>query len=138
MLDNDPPTGSVSYNTPFTQVITITSSTDIPSVTASVIDPGVTITTSSGTVTLSGKYTSVPLITWHWLDFNLIQHSGSIPPAVGTYKKIIGVDSPSSRVGTCVYTITTSATNDTFTETVTIPSFDVVANLLKTLLASTS
>ena len=145
MLDTS--SGSVNFATPFSVTLSVSTLaddgttspvTDIPSVSASVTDPGVTITTAPGSVTIAGQYNSVIPITWHWLDFNLLVNSGSSPPAAGTYKKIIGVDSPSSRTATCSYTITTTATNDTYTETVTLPSYSVIADLLHSLLGGTS
>jgi len=139
--------GSVNFATPFSTTITVEVSTDdgttspvteTPTVVASATDPGITITTAPGTVTISGQYNSIISTTWHWLDFNSIVHSDPSPPPAGKYKKIVGVDSPASRTATCTYTITTTATNDTYTETITLPSYSVIANLLKSLLGGTS
>lgn len=139
--------GSVNFATPFSTTITVevlsddgttSPSTETPTVVASATDPGITITTAPGTVTISGQYNSIIKTTWHWLDFNLIVHSDTSPPPAGTYKKIVGVDSPASRTATCTYTITTTDTSDTYTETITLPSYSVIANLLKSLLGGTS
>jgi hypothetical protein len=136
-----PASGTITFATPFTTTITvgtddgmgtITPSTTVPVVTASPVDPGVTITTSPGTVVLSGSYTSVIPVTWHWLDDNMLQKSGPAAPAVGTFKKITGVDSPTSLSATCTYTID----GESFVHTVSIPSFSTIADILKSLLAS--
>jgi hypothetical protein len=139
-----PASGTVTLTQPFSVTITVTvdsdgsAVTDIPTVTANKSDPGVKIVTAPGTVTLSGAYTSVLPVTWHWIDSNLVQHTATSPPAPGSYKKITGVDSPTSLTVDVSYTITTPQTSDTYTETVTLGSYSTVADLLKTLLASTS
>jgi|CryBogDrversion2_10_1035300.scaffolds.fasta_scaffold08599_2 hypothetical protein len=137
---------TVTLNTPFSVTLTVTStdettgetttSPDVPTVTASFTDPGITIATSSGTVTISGSYQSILKTTWHWIDEHLVIHSGLTPPAVGAFKKMTGVDSPSSLTSVCNYTISTSAGSDTFAQTVTLGSYSTIANKLKSLVAS--
>ena len=131
----------ITFGAPFTTTITVTSvddqgvetaSSSTPVVIASIVDPGVNIAVSSGTVVLSGVYKSVIPVTWHWLDNSMLQQSSKTAPDSGAYKKITGVDSPGSLSADCVYTID----GETFTQTVKIPSYNTIADLLKTLLAS--
>ena len=143
-----PSSATVVFNTEFTQVITVstsetvegvdpetgeptssvveTPSTVIPTVTASFKDPGVTITTAPGTVTLSGKYTSILPVTWKWLDLNNVQQTGKEPPANGTYNKIFQMDSPPSLTETCTYSID----SESFVHTVTLVTYDTLRDTM--------
>jgi hypothetical protein len=132
---------TITFGAPFTTTITvqsvdsqqqITKSTTIPVVVASIVDPGVKIAVSSGTVVLSGAYKSIIPVTWHWLNNAMLEQTSKTAPEPGTYSKITGVDSPGSLSADCVYTID----GETFTQTVTIPSYNTISDLLKSLLAS--
>ena len=109
--------------------------TDVPTVVASFEDPGVTVTTSPGTVTLSGQYDAIIPTTWYWKDLNDQLKSGPSAPLVGTYEKIVQVDSPPNLTETCYYTITSSAGVDIFEHIVTLVSYDVIKEALNTALA---
>lgn len=141
------------FKTPFTLTITVGSSstvvnpetglpesistpvTDVPKVVASFEDPGVTINTAPGTVTLSGQYDTIIPTTWYWKDLNDQLKSGPAAPSVGTYEKIVQVDSPLSLTENCYYTITSSAGVDTFAHVVTLVSYSKIKEALNTALA---
>lgn len=116
-------------------VTTTTPSTVVPTVTRSFNDPGVTVTTAPGSVTIAGAYQTIIPITWHYLDLAGAEQTAPSAPAVGTFKKIVQVDSPPTLTQTCTYTITTDSAEQ-FVHTVTLGSYDVVANKLKSLLAT--
>ena len=143
-----PSTATVVFNTTFTQTITVstsetvegvdpetgeptsevitTPSTTVPVVIASFTDPGVTITTAPGSVTLSGKYTSILPVTWKWLDLNNVQQTGKEPPADGEYNKIFQMDSPSNLTEDCTYTID----GESFVHTVTLVTYDTLRDTM--------
>lgn len=145
-----PTSGTVTFNEQFSVTITVSTesssvdpvtgettttsspSTTIPTVTASYTDPGVTITTAAGSVTISGKYTSILPISWTYLNNNMSPVTSAVAPAAGTYKKITKVDSPPVLTTTCTYTISGEA----FVHTVTLGSYSTIANQLKGLLAA--
>jgi len=114
----------------------ITSVSSVSSVVASFVDTGVIVAIGTSTVTLSGKYQSILPITWQWNDLNGQLQTGSSAPAVGTYTKIIKLDSPPKLTQDCTYTITSSAGVDQFVHTVTLVSYDALASELTTLLGS--
>lgn len=116
-------------------VTTTTPSTVVPTVTRSFNDPGVTVTTAPGSVTISGAYQTIIPITWHYLDMNGAEQTAPSSPPVGTFKKIVQVDSPPTLTQTCTYTITTE-TAENFVHTVTLGSYTTIANKLKSLLAT--
>lgn len=118
-------------------VTTETPVTDVPTVTPDFVDPGVTVSTSPGTVIISGTYTSIISIPWHWLDLNYQPQTGPSPPTSGTYSKIIRVDSPSVMTSICNYTIVSGSTNDVFAQTVDLVSYNNVSGPLKALVAGT-
>lgn len=132
----------VPFKSTFTQVISVvtsvgtdTSSTvvvsDIPIVTTDFNDPGVTVSTAPGEVTISGAYQSIIPITWYWKDLNDQLQTGTEVPAVGTYEKIVQVDSPASITTVCNYTITSSAGVDVFPHTVKLAGYDTIKQALK-------
>lgn len=137
---------TVTFATPFTQEIDVTvdttdpdtgettqgPSTTVPVVTASFTDPGVVITKEIGKVTLSGMYRQIIVTPWQYIDLTGAIVTTQVTPALGTFKTITKVDSPSSLTATCVYTID----GETFTHTVTLGSYTVIANTLKSLLAT--
>ena len=140
-----PTSATVSFATQFTQTIyvliestdsdgesTTTQSTTIPVVTRSYNDPGVTISTSPGRVIISGLYRNIIPLSWSYIDLNNQQQTITTTPVVGTFKKIFKVNSPSRLSETCTYTIG----GETFTHTVSLPSYDPIANALKALLAT--
>lgn len=145
-----PASGSVTFNEPFSVTITVTTeesttdpttgetttgsipSTEIPTVTASFTDPGVTITKGPGTVTISGKYTSIIPINWTYLNTSGQTVTSTVAPAVGTFFKITKVDSPPMLTATCTYTIG----SEPFVHTVSLGSYSTIANQLKSLLAT--
>ena len=114
-----------------------TPSTDVPTVTADYIDSGVMIETSTGTVTITGKYTSIIPITWHWLDLDYQPQSASVAPEAGTYSKITKVDSPPFLSKDCTYTIDSLVGSDTFVHTVTLSSYSTIGTALRSLVAGT-
>ena len=148
-----PSAATVVFNTEFTLTITIstsetvegtdpetgeptstiveTPSTEVPTVTRSFNDPGVTVTPSAGSVTISGKYTSILPVTWKWLDLNGEQKTGNQPPAAGTYYKLFQMDSPPKLSEDCVYTIG----SEQFTHTVTLVTYDTLKNQMLELIA---
>jgi hypothetical protein len=117
----------------FTTVITVVSATNIISVVADVVDTGVVVSYGTDTVTLSGKYQSVLPITWQWKDLADQLQSGTSAPAVGTYQKMIKLDSPPVRTQDCNYTITSDVGEDIFLHVVTV-DYDELARELTTLL----
>lgn len=134
------------FQSTFTQVISVvtsvgtdTSSTvvvsDIPVVTPDFVDPGVTVTTDVGQFTISGAYQSIIPITWYWKDLNDQLQTGTSVPAVGTYEKIVQVDSPASLTTVCNYTVVSSAGTDVFSHTVTLGSYDKIKTALAAALA---
>lgn len=140
-----PSSNSVVLSTPFTLTISVSVSdgmegstpvTDVPTVISSLNDPGVTVTTAPGSVTIAGAYVAALPTKWHWLDFSMTEHTTDVPPTVGKFSKVTGVDSPSVLTKDVTYTITSSAGEDTFTQTVSLGSFSNIATVLKTLLAS--
>ena len=135
-----PASETVEFQSTFTTVITASVGTDtgvstISTVTASYYDPGVSITISSGTLTLSGSYQSIIPITWYWKDLNDQLQSGTTAPAVGSYEKIVQVDSPASLTTDCIYTVVSGSGSDTFTHTVSLISFDKIKTALTSALA---
>ena len=137
-----PDSNTVQFGTAFTTTIilsvgTDTAVTDVPTVIPDFIDPGVTVSVSSGTVIISGTYTSIISIPWHWLDLNYQPQTGTTPPAAGTYSKITKVDSPAVMTSVCNYTIVSAATNDVFAQTVDLVSYDNISGPLKALVAGT-
>ena len=125
----DPDTGlPVTIETPIT---------DVPVVTPDFVDPGVTVSAAPGLVTISGTYTSIISIPWHWLDLNFQPQSGTTPPAAGTYSKMIRVDSPAVMTSVCNYTIVGGSTTDVFAQTVDLVSYNNVSGPLKALVAGT-
>jgi hypothetical protein len=106
-------------------------SSSVPSVSASFNDSGVTILPSAGRVTISGQYNQSHSISWQYLDLTGAVKTSDTPPETGTFSKITKVDSPPRLIETCVYTIA----GQTFTHTITIVSYDPIANTLKSLLA---
>jgi len=138
----------VVFATQFTQVITVFTqvtdpdtglATDVPSTTPPVVtksfdDPGVTVTTAVGQVTISGMYRKIIVTTWQYIDLNGVVQTTQVTPALGTFKMITKVDSPALLKQDCVYTID----GETFTHHVSLPSYTIVANTLKSLLATVS
>jgi hypothetical protein len=136
---------TVVYATKFNQVIevfdevsdpetgesSLVPSSSVPSVSASFNDSGVTILPSAGRVTISGQYNQSHSISWQYLDLTGAVKTSDTPPETGTFSKITKVDSPPRLIETCVYTIA----GQTFTHTITIVSYDPIANTLKSLLA---
>lgn len=108
-----------------------TPSTEVPTVTRSFNDPGVTVTAAAGSVTISGKYTSILPTTWKWLDLSGAEKTGVAPPAVGTYSKIFQMDAPPALTAQCVYTIG----GEQFVHTVTLVTYDTLKNTLLDLLS---
>lgn len=149
-----PLAGTQRFKTPFTLNISVGTSstvvnpetglpesvstpiTDVPTVVASFVDPGVTVATGPGIVTLSGQYNAIIPITWYWKDLNDQLQSGSSVPPVGTYEKIVQVDSPPNLTEDCNYVITSSAGADTFVHTVFITSYSEIKEALKNALGS--
>jgi hypothetical protein len=140
-----PTSATVSFATQFTLTINVliestdpdgepstTPSTTIPVVTRSYVDPGVTISKSAGKVILSGQYLNIIPLSWSYIDLNNQQQTITTTPVVGTFKTIFKVNSPSRLTETCTYTID----GQTFTHTVSLPSYDPIANALKALLAT--
>ncbi len=139
---------TIQFGSQFTSVISLGSTdpdtgatTDIPAdditVTRDFEDPGVTIAITTSTVTISGAYQTILPITWHWLDLTNQMQTASTVPLSGTYSKIVQVDSPPFLTKDCIYTIGSSSTGTELVHTVTLGSFDVISNLLKTALAGT-
>lgn len=135
---------TVIFKSTFTEIISVvvavgTDTTapvsDIPDVVPSFVDPGVTVATAAGQVTISGAYQSIIPITWYWKDLNDQLQSGNSVPAVGTYEKIVQVDSPASLTTVCNYTITSSAGVDIFEHTVSLGSYDTIKTALLEALA---
>ena len=132
-----PASGTVTFGEQFSITITVTSesstvdpvtgettttstpSNEVPTVTASFSDPGVTITTEPGSVTISGKYTTIIPISWTYLDHNMQPVTVPTAPATGIYEKITKVDSPPALTATCTYTIS----GESFVHTVTLGSY---------------
>lgn len=135
--DNTATFGTAFSTTIVVSIDTSTSITDVPMVTPDFVDPGVTISTGPGTVIISGTYTSIISIPWHWLDLNFQPQTGPAPPADGTYSKIIRVDSPAVMTSVCNYTIVSTATSDVFAQTVDLVSYDNVSGPLKAKIAGT-
>lgn len=134
---------TVVFKNIFTEVISVvvavgTDTTapvsDIPSVVPSFVDPGVTVATAAGQVTISGAYQSIIPITWYWKDLSDQLQTGTSVPAVGTYEKIVQVDSPTSLTTVCNYTITSSAGVDVFEHTVSLAGFNTIRDALITAL----
>jgi hypothetical protein len=137
---------SVNFVTPFTQEITVFSqtvdaetgsttdipSTSIPVVTASFIDPGVVITKEIGKVTISGMYKEIFVTTWQYIDTTGAIVSTLTVPELGTFRKITKVDSPPNLTEVCTYTID----GESFVHTVSLPSYTIIADTLKSLLAT--
>lgn len=140
-----PTEATVVYATEFHQVIevfdevtdpesgesSLVPTSSIPSVSASFVDTGVVVTPSAGRVTISGKYITSHNISWQYLDLTGAVQTSEAPPESGTFSKITKVDSPSRLIETCIYTID----GQTFTHTITLVSYDPIANTLKSLLA---
>jgi hypothetical protein len=132
---------SIGFNTPFEVILTVTSDevtpiTTVPIVEADFNDPGVTVIVSSGgVITINGSYEAIIPITWEWLDLNRNLKFGDTVPEVGTYEKIVKVESPSFLSKICTYTITSDAGTDTFQHTVSLSSWSVIAESLTTALA---
>jgi hypothetical protein len=125
----------------FTTVITVsvdtsTAVSSISSVVASFQDPGVVVSIGTDTVTLSGKYTSILPIKWYWKDLDDQLQSGDTVPPVGTYLKLVQLDSPPVLTEDCIYTITSDAGTDTFVHTVTLISYDNLATELQSALSA--
>jgi hypothetical protein len=140
-----PSSASIAFATQFTQTIyvliestdsdgepTTTQSTTIPVVSRSFNDPGVTISTSPGRVIISGLYRNILPISWSYIDLNNQHQTITTTPVAGTFKTIFRVSSPPRLSETCTYTID----GQTFTHTVSLPSYDPIANALKSLLAT--
>lgn len=108
---------------------------DVPTVVPSFADPGISITTSTAEVTISGSYQTIIPITWYWKDLNDQLQSGNSVPPVGSYEKIVQVDSPSSLSTTCSYTIISSSGVDTFIHEVTLGSYSTIKTALDFALA---
>jgi hypothetical protein len=127
-----PSSGSVSFLTNFSVILTLDTGTTATSITADFVDPGVTTALGTSTITISGVYNAIIPITWTWIDNNRTTQTGKTAPAVGTYEKISSVASPSFLSKVCTYTI-----NGTFTfaHTVSLGSYDVIKNQLTTALA---
>jgi hypothetical protein len=137
---------SVTFATLFTQVITVFSqtvdpetgaTTDIPSttvpvVTASFTDPGVVITPAVGSVTISGIYKEIIVTTWQYINQSGAIVSTPIVPDLGTFQKITKVDSPANLIEVCTYTID----GESFIHAVSLPSYTIIADSLKSLLAT--
>ena len=135
-----PRSDTVIFQNTFTTVIVVTAGTDtavtsISTVTASFYDSGVSISYGTDTVTLSGAYQSIIPITWYWKDLDDQLQSGPSVPAVGTYEKIVQVDSPTSLTTDCIYTVVSDAGSDTFTHTVSLGSYDKIKTALASALA---
>lgn len=143
-------TETVIFQNTFTTVLTVSAGTDtgigivgVPTVVASFTDSGVTVITSSGSVTITGAYQEIIPITWYWKDLNDQLQTGTKVPPVGTYEKIVQVDSPPSLTEDCVYTITSELTSgtvtstiiDVFTHTVTLESYSKIKTALLNALA---
>lgn len=138
---------TVPFASQFTQVITVYStivdetgtetqvqSTTVPVITKSFDDPGVTVTATAGQVTISGMYRKIIVTNWQYINKQGAIVQSQVTPALGSYRMITKVDSPSKLKETCVYTID----GETFTHTVDMGSYTVVANTLKSLLAAVS
>lgn len=135
-----PASETVFFLSTFTTVIAVTAGTDtavtsISTVTASFNDPGVTVAISGTNVVLSGTYNSILPITWYWKDLTDTLKSARAAPAVGTFDKIVKLDSPATLSQDCIYTIVSDAGSDTFTHTVQ-SNYDSLATELKSLLAN--
>lgn len=138
-----PNSGTVVFGEQFSVTIAITTEssdpeapaeppTTIPTVTASFKDPGVTVTPSIGQVVISGKYTAIIPVGWTYLDKAGNQKTSDLTPALGSFSKIVKVDSPTSLTATCTYTID----GEVFTHTVDLVSFTKISTALKDLLGS--
>ena len=112
---------------------TDTAVTSISSVVADFVDPGVTVTIDADTVTLSGRYTAILGSSWYWKDLNDQLQVGDTAPAVGTYLKLIQLDSPPQLTKDCTYTISSTAGVDTFIHTIQV-SYDALSAELTNLL----
>lgn len=137
-------TGTVTFGSSFTITIdvfseeidpetgetTTTPSETAPVVTKSFDDPGVTVTAEAGKVTIAGTYRKIIVTSWSYLDLAGTLKTTQVVPEIGTFSKITKVDSPAKLTETCVYTID----GETFTHTVDLGSYTVVANTLKELL----
>lgn len=138
---------TVNFNTQFSIEITVYTVdvntgmqipvNEVPQVVSSFFDPSIVIETSTSTVVISGKYTSIFTTNWTWLDSNKNTHVTSAPPSVGEFYKIVQVDSPNSISEDCIYTITTSVTNDALTQTVLLPDYSAIGTMLNSLLTET-
>jgi hypothetical protein len=127
-----PATAPVSFLTNFSVILALDTGTTATSVVADFVDPGVTITRNDDTVTIAGAYNSIIPVTWSWIDNDRNQQTGKTAPAVGSYEKIVSVESPSFLSKVCTYTINDS---DTFAHTVSISSYDIIKNQLATALS---
>ena len=139
-------TGSVTFATQFTQEITVFSeevdsitgetvqvpSTTVPVVTASFTDPGVTITPEIGKVTISGMYREIIVTNWQYISTSGAIITSPSVPTIGTFKKILKVDSPTRMSETCTYSIN----SENYVHTVTLSSYTEIADALKSLLAA--
>ena len=131
---------TVIFQNTFTTVVTASAGTDtgvgsIFEVIPSYVDPGVTVSVNTDSVTISGAYQSIIPITWYWKDLNDQIQSGSSVPPVGTYEKIIQVDSPPSLSTICSYTITSAGGKDVFIHEVTLGSYNKIKDALNAALA---
>jgi hypothetical protein len=106
---------------------------EIPTVSASVVDTGITVVASTSSVVISGKYQSLFPVKWYWKDLKDVLQSGNSPPPAGTYLKLVQVDSPSSAIENCIYTITSSEGSNTFQHQVSV-NYDIIATELTALL----
>lgn len=135
-----PTTDTVQFLTDFSVTVNVVStetstvSQSVPVVTADFTDPGVSISTSPGSVTISGRYESIIPISWSWLDNNRTPQSDKTAPEIGTYEKIVKVDSPPFLTKTCNYTILVDGTPEVFSQIVQLSSYDVIKNQLATAL----
>jgi hypothetical protein len=136
-----PPSATQEFLKDFTTVITVsidtsTAVSSISDVVASFQDPGVVVSIGTDTVTLSGKYTSILPIKWYWKDLDDQLQSGDTVPPVGTYLKLVQLDSPPVLTEDCIYTITSDAGTDLFVHTVTLISYDNLATELQSALSA--
>jgi hypothetical protein len=136
-----PPSAIQEFLKDFTTVITVsidtsTAVSNISGVVASFQDPGVVVTVGTDTVTLSGKYTSILPVKWYWKDLDDQLQSGDTAPPLGTYLKLVQLDSPPFLTEDCIYTISSDAGADTFIHTVTLVSYDTLATELQSALSA--
>ena len=90
------------------------------------------LTKAIGKVTISGMYKKIIVTTWQYIGQSGEIASSEIVPDIGTFQKITKVDSPANLTEVCTYTID----GESFAHSVSLPSYTVIADTLKSLLAT--